>query len=516
VSGQPIRVDGPRLDLARSDVERFRAAIVQQIGLQFDDGKLAFLGDVLCRRLNRLSCSSASYLGRLEEAASRGELSALAQELTIGETYFFRHNDQFRALAEVVLPERMCARENSRTLRLMSAGCASGEEAYSLAIVAKETVVDPSWHVAIEAIDLNPVVLEKAARARYSPWALREAPAEVQRKWFRSESRELIVDETVRTAVHFDRRNLASDDPELWQPGGNDVIFCRNVLMYFAPEQMRAAIARMAQSLAPGGYLFLGHAETLRGISDEFHLRHSHDTFYYKRKDEIGPARPQTHPVMTAAGFRAPPAMTQKAALSTAWVDTIRQASERVAALVSSASPRSLEAPRPRTGWRLAPVFDLLRHERLREALDYVCNGPPQIGSDPDVLLIKAVLQAQSGQVAAAEDACQRLLLIDELNAGAHYVLALCREHSGESARAIEHDRLAAHLDPAFAMPRLHCGLLARRSGDRDLARRELAQALVLLKREDVSRLLLFGGGFSRDALIALCQSAVAESGGRP
>ena len=80
----------------------------------------------------------------------------------------------------------------------------------------------------------------------------------------------------------------------------------------------------------------------------------------------------------------------------------------------------------------------------------------------------------------------------------------------------MEHDRVAAHLDPAFAMPRLHCGLLARHAGDRDGARRELAQALVLLKREDVSRLLLFGGGFTRDALIALCQSAVAECGGRP
>ena len=117
------------------------------------------------------------------------------------------------------------------------------------------------------------------------------------------------------------------------------------------------------------------------------------------------------------------------------------------------------------------------------------------------------MLLTHGGQLAAAEEACQRLLAIDELNAGAHYVLALCREHAGERERAMEHDRVAAHLDPAFAMPRLHCGLLARHAGDRDGARRELAQALVLLKREDVSRLLLFGGGFTRDALIALCQS---------
>jgi chemotaxis protein methyltransferase CheR len=113
----------------------------------------------------------------------------------------------------------------------------------------------------------------------------------------------------------------------------------------------------------------------------------------------------------------------------------------------------------------------------------------------------------------AAAETCRRLLAIDELNAGAHYVLALCRENAGDRAGAIEHDRIAAHLDPTFAMPRLHCGLLARRCGDRDTARRELTQALVLLKREDVSRVLLFGGGFHREALLALCQSAATESG---
>jgi chemotaxis protein methyltransferase CheR len=166
--------------------------------------------------------------------------------------------------------------------------------------------------------------------------------------------------------------------------------------------------------------------------------------------------------------------------------------------------------------WQLGPALDLLRHERFNEALDHVLGGPANAESDADVLLVKAVLLTQGGQLAAAEETCQRLLQIDGLNAGAHYVLALCREHAGERTRAVEHDRLAAHLDPAFAMPRLHCGLLARQAGDRAGARRELAQALLLLKREDVSRLLLFGGGFSRDALIALCRSAVAECGGRP
>jgi chemotaxis protein methyltransferase CheR len=104
---------------------------------------------------------------------------------------------------------------------------------------------------------------------------------------------------------------------------------------------------------------------------------------------------------------------------------------------------------------------------------------------------------------------------MDELNAGAHYVLALCHEHAGEHDRAAEHDRFATYLDPAFAMPRLHLGLIAKRGGDRATVRHELTQALELLKREDASRLLLFGGGFSREALMAICQSALRECGAR-
>jgi chemotaxis protein methyltransferase CheR len=497
----------------RHDLDRFRSAIVEHIGLHFEDAKLPFLDEVLQRRIARLSCAAPCYLSKLADAPQQDELAALAQELTINETYFFRHNDQFNALAAVALPDRMRAREPLRTLRLLSAGCASGEEAYSLAIVAQETIADPSWNVTIRAVDLNPTVLEKAAQARYSAWALRETPAEIKHKWFQTDRRELVLDDRVRGAVQFDQANLASDDAALWQPAAYDVIFCRNVLMYFAPEQMRAAIARIAASLAPGGYLFLGHAETLRGISDDFHLCHTHDTFYYRRKEELSPTQPRRDRITPIGAAKTAPAIFP-ATQSTAWVDAIQAASERVATLISA---KGKNPPPPRsTAWRLAPALDLLRHERFGEALNHVRSGPPETKDDPDVLLVEAVLLAQDGQLTAAEEACQRLLLIDGLNAGAHYVRALCREHAGERARAMEHDQLAAHLDPTFAMPRLHCGLLSRHAGDRESAHRELAQALLLLKREDVSRLLLFGGGFTRDALIALCEAAIADCGGRP
>jgi chemotaxis protein methyltransferase CheR len=162
-----------------------------------------------------------------------------------------------------------------------------------------------------------------------------------------------------------------------------------------------------------------------------------------------------------------------------------------------------------------APALDLMRQERFAEALDHVRVGARLPRQDCDALLLEAVLLIHSGQIGAADDVVCRLLRFDGHNAAAHYVRALCREHQGAHENAIEHNRAAANLDPTFAMPRLHLGLLMRRRGDREAARGEFAQALELFARESDSRILMFGGGFGRQALIDLCQSALKESGGR-
>jgi chemotaxis protein methyltransferase CheR len=500
-----IMVSGP-------DIERFGSVVARRLGLQFGEAQSGFLEEVLQRRLAAIGASGDAYLGELEAGLAAPEIAALARELTVGETYFFRNQEQFRALSEIALPQRMQARAGEKALRILSAGCASGEEAYSIAILTREAIPDTSWDIAIRAVDINPAALQRAACGRYSSWALRETPPEIQHKWFRADGRELILDETVRARVCFEERNLACEDEALWQPQSFDVVFCRNVTMYFAPEQARALLTRIARALHPGGYLFLGHAETLRTLSEEFHLRHTHGTFYYQRK--AGAERGVEPPAPAIAGVA--PAAGSVAGFGDAWVEVIRSASERVAALVSAPRPaRQTETAGPPL-WDLAPVFELLRTERFGEALAAIRGLPAASARDPDVLLLTATLLAHSGEARAAEEACRGLLLIDDLNAGAHYVFALCREAAGDRAGAVEHDQMACYLDAGFAMPRLHLGLLARRAGDREAARHEFVRALMLLKREDPSRLLLFGGGFNRGALLALCETALRDCGGEP
>jgi chemotaxis protein methyltransferase CheR len=501
-----------------AEVARFRDVVATRLGLRFDDARLSFLGDVLDRRLAATRLDPGVYLDRLAGGQVAGEAQALAAELTVPETYFFRNRDQFRALADVVLPDRMAARGSHRRLRLLSAGCATGEEAYSIAMTARD-VVPAGWTVDVRGIDLNPDVIARARRGRYPAWSLRETSSDLARQWFTREGREHVLREPVRSAVQFSIANLAADDPVVWAPAVYDVVFVRNVLMYFTTAQARAALARIERALVPGGYLFLGHAETLHGWSSSFALRHTHGTFYYQR--EGAPAAPG----VTEPPPRWTPAGADLTGLAeTGWVDAIQAAAARVETLGTArpAAPRPKAAappvpllppvppPSPADAghaWSLDEARALLQGERYTEAAAALDRLSPEASADPAALILRAAVETHRGRLDDAEAACHRVLAADPFDAGAHYLLAMCREAAGDLAAAEHHDQVAIYLDPGFAMAHLHAGLLARRRGDVRGAGRLLDQAIVLFGREDEARLLLFGGGFGRESLVALCRT---------
>ena len=150
------------VDLSAQDVERFRETIAECLGLRFEDAKTGFLADVLGARLVATNRDCAGYLNYVKFERPMTEFAALANELTVPETYFYRNIEQFHAFSEQVVPERMKERSGNNQLRILSAGCASGEEAYTLAILLRE-VLEPGWKASILAVDLNPSALEKAA-----------------------------------------------------------------------------------------------------------------------------------------------------------------------------------------------------------------------------------------------------------------------------------------------------------------------------------------------------------------
>ena len=499
------------------ETARFRELLTRLLGFQLDASRAPALHDLLVERTAATRCGEVDvYLTRLSQTSpSDPEVRALADGLTVTETFFLRGADQLRAFSEVALPDRMRTQSASRTLRILSAGCSSGEEAYSLAIAARAVVTDPSWRVSILGIDVNPSALARASLGRYSTWSLRETPSDVRERYFRPDGREFVLDPGVRSPVSLSFRNLVEDDPSFWRPGSFDVVFCRNVIMYFTPDVMRSVVARISGALSPGGFLFLGHAETLRGTSQDFHLRHTHETFYYQRRESTDGTSQAGQPVVGPPS-RAPAPGSAVMLDDVSWVSAIERASTRIAQLerTSQDSPSRASEARVCAPLDLQPAVELLRRERFAEAMELLGALPTSSEDDPEAQLLRAVLLTNGNRLREAEQLCARILSADELNAGAHYLMALCREHAGDRGAAAEHDQMATYLDPGFAMPHFHLGLLARRRGDLDQARLELDRALELLAREDASRILLFGGGFSREALLSLCRSERKAAGG--
>jgi chemotaxis protein methyltransferase CheR len=534
----------PQID--RRYLDRFRDIIASRFGLRFDEDKLTLLSEVLRRRLADTDLAPATYLTVMESpVVGREEGRLVIGELTVAETYFFRNVEQFNACRDAVVRGDAQGLSSRRALRILSAGCASGEEAYSLAILLSGLPASSDRQVSIQAIDVNPAVLERAARGRYSTWSRRATPPDVQARYFRTEGRDVVLDPGVLQMVSFEERNLSEEDRSFWRAEAFDVIFCRNVLMYFESEAAASVVGRMVRSLTPGGLLFMGHAETLRGLSHDFHLRNAHGAFYYQRKTDLelsdadGGERPLERMQRAQPADDGPTPGEAVAAAAQpylpvagdpSWAEVIRRASERIRSLTSTSEGPSI-AGRPEPGpgtvaagtmaprapaFDLGPASELLRQERFSEATDALTSLPAESEGDPDALLLRAVLMTHGGDLAAAEQLCDQVLRVDELNAGAHYLAALCRESAGDRRGAVDHHQRAIYLDAAFAMPRLHLGLLARRAGNHESARRELIEALALLQREDASRLLLFAGGFSRDALSALCRSELRACGGAP
>ena len=218
------------------------------------------------------------------------ERKHLLPHLTNNESYFFRERPQLEMLREEVLPELRdrLRQAGEREIRIMSAGCAAGEEAYTLAIVAQQTgLFTAPWRVRVTGIDLDPRALERAACGEYTNHAFRGVADEVRERYFRRVDDRWTIDPKIRSSVEFHRANLVS---RAWVPdlAPQHVVFCRNVLIYFDDDAITRAAASFYDVLAPGGYLFLGHAETLSRIPNRFRTVRRPGAIFYQRPEEEG------------------------------------------------------------------------------------------------------------------------------------------------------------------------------------------------------------------------------------
>jgi len=269
---------------------RIRDLIYQVAGIFHPDNKLRLLNDRCGRRMKERDVKTLrDYLQCLTISPSRqAELMALLNEITIGETSFFRNPPQLDALRQIVIPKMLevKAKLPFRRLRIWSAGCSTGEEPYTLGMMLLEDANTrlKDWTTEILATDLNERSLAHAKTALYGSYSTRNLSAYYRQKYFASVGEQLQVQPAARASISFNRLNL-SDDARMTFMKGLDVIFCCNVLIYFDLASKRRVIQHFYNNLLPHGYLFLGHSESLYGVSDDFRLVHLPGTTAYVKAE---------------------------------------------------------------------------------------------------------------------------------------------------------------------------------------------------------------------------------------
>ncbi|MGA2915923.1 MAG: CheR family methyltransferase [Sedimentisphaerales bacterium] len=274
--------------LSESEFELFQKLLIEESGLYFDKDKVDSLCPALWERIQKREYHSYEEYYNLLRFNPDGklELRNLFDLITIGETYFFRNEPQFEALMKYVLPEIVQAKMYSmdKSIKIWSAGCSRGTEPYSIAIAIMEAFPSyGSWNISILGTDINRDALIRAKEAVYSERDIGHLPEGCLDKYFKKTGKDYILNENVKKLVRFEYYNLAKGPFTQEGMQNLDIIFCRNVIIYFNSQTINQVINHFYGSLRPDGYLFLGHAENLWQIPNKFTTIEFPNTFLYKK-----------------------------------------------------------------------------------------------------------------------------------------------------------------------------------------------------------------------------------------
>jgi len=264
----------PAQPIAKEEMIPIRDLVLQTAGMLFEEKKFYFIEKRIQKRMQATNSSSAKEYYRLLKLGSGNEMSQLLEELTTNETYFYRNLPQLESFSEEALAA-IVAEKRQRgdySIRLWSAACSSGEEPYTLVMMAKEKIADFSrWKFEVVATDLDTKILAKAKAGIYDQRSVKDVPPLVLSRYFSKENGKYAVKDDIKKHVKFQQLNLM-DRSGMRRMQGFDSAFCRNVLIYFDEDSRKRVVASIYDALNPGGFIFLGHSESVGKLSAAFKL----------------------------------------------------------------------------------------------------------------------------------------------------------------------------------------------------------------------------------------------------
>lgn len=400
----------------------------------------------------------------LSAPLTHSQIEILASHLTVGETYFFRDRKSFEALEQYVLPALIHSRRDSeRRLRIWSAGCCTGEEPYSIAMLLDRLVPGhEQWNMTILATDINPRFLRKGVEGVYGEWSFRDAPGWIKERYFKSERQgRYAIHPRIKSMVTFSYLNLADDAYPSLSNNTNamDIIFCRNVLMYFTAELAEKVAGNLQRSLVDGGWLAVSPAETLSRSFSGFSPVHFHDAMFYRK--------------------------TMTGGLTDVSSGYPQRQAEPATAYWTPAEPVATPAfPEILAPW---PLPEMRGQPEAPPVLAESAIAPPEPLPDKQrasgELLDQARICANQGKLAESVSWCEQAIALDKLDPRSHYLLAAIRQELGQTDAAEQSLKRALYLDPDFVLASFAFGNLRLSQGRYGEAERYFRNVQALLQK---------------------------------
>lgn len=460
--------------------EQFRHLILERSGLHFPEKRRRDLETGLRRAFSETACPDLqAYYDLLARNHTAGQTwERLIAQLTIGETHFFRNRPQFQALQREILPQIIAQkRSTTRQLRIWSAGCATGEEPYSVAILLHTLLADlDRWNITLLATDINREALQRAQRGLYGAWSFRERGWEhLQTRYFIQQGDQWKIVPEIRRMVTFSYLNLVEDPyPSLANNTvAFDLLLCRNVTIYFTPAITQAVIDRFYEALIAGGWLVVGHAEPSLEIYARFEPRNYPGAVFYQKPAPAArfdlswleaPEPPRQRPV-------APPSPLKKVLPPTPPPQTAPPAAEEKA-----------PPPTPEPAELCAEAEALVEQGQDEAALELLHRAIEQDDHCSRAYYLAGKVYADTGQWEEAHRWCDLALDQDPLLVEARLLLSLIHSQQGHLEEAITEMKRVVYLDRNAILGHFCLANLYREQGHRGRARKSLQNAAHLLE----------------------------------
>ncbi len=281
-----MSITATKIQMSNEQFTRLAQIIYDRSGIHFPEPKKYILESRLSHRLQELEITDFDqYIAYLTMGPYQmDEFQEMFNRITINETSFFRNEAQLNVFEQQILPEILEARASTKRLRIWSAACSTGEEPFTIAMLLHRTlgIRLSDWHIEILGTDISEKALNVANSGTYTSYALRSTPQLMKSKYFTESGREFQLSETIRSMVNFERHNL-KDRLAAKRHGVWDVIFCRNVLIYFDDEMKKGVVSMFNNQLADDGTLFIGHSERIKDLTDDFEQLPIPQGFCYKK-----------------------------------------------------------------------------------------------------------------------------------------------------------------------------------------------------------------------------------------